>query len=176
MNTKMEQMPVFANVPLRRTLRQLALVTCVSLCLGGCGDSTPEARLEAAGDDLSDSATDLDNLNTRIEETESRLAKLRNDRRDLRDKVRTLEQRLAIRATDVAVFRAVQTAILEDETLQETAIGVSVEDGAVTLSGVVPTHEMTRRAIAIAKETAGVDRVSSSIQVNDPAASESGGS
>lgn len=164
-----------ATTTLRTTICQLGIVTLVAATLSACGNSTPEARLEAVGEDLSDSTSQLDSLNTQIEETETMLDELRDDRRDLRDTVRTLEQRLEARATDVAIFRAVQSALLEDAMLSESAIAVNVEDGRVALTGVVRNKEEAQQALAVAKQIAGVDGVSSRIRVNDPAAPGPGG-
>ena len=156
-------------------LRQLAMATLIAVTLTACGESTPEARLEAAGEDLSDSTSELASLNVQIEETETKLEQLRDERRDLRDRVRTLEERLEARATDVAIFRAVQSALLEDTSLAESAIGVSVDDGRVTLTGMVRSVEERAQALAIAKQIAGVASVSSKIRVNNPAATGPGG-
>lgn len=162
--------------PAITTLRQLGVAALVAAALAACNQPTPEARLEAVGEDLSDSASELDSLNERIESTEALLETLRDERDGLRDKVRTLKQRLEARATDVAVFRAVQSALLEDETLKESAIGVSVEDGRVTLSGVALSEQEVGRALAVARNIVGVEGVYSRIRVKDPAAVETGGS
>lgn len=157
-------------------IRHVAITILLAIAFSACGNSTPEARLEAVGEDLSESTSDLASLDARIEEAEALLETLRDDRRNLRDRVRTLEQRLEARATDVAIFRAVQTLLLEDALLSESAIFVSVEDGRVTLAGVVRNDEEARQALALAKQTAGVGGVSSRIRVNDPAAPGSDGS
>lgn len=138
------------------------------LFLSGCGKPAPEARLEAVGEALDDSTAELVDLDTRIRQTEAALERLRSERRRLRDEVRTLEQRLEARATDVALFRAVQGTLLENEDLQEAAIAVNVEDGAVTLSGVVRTEKELQQAVSIAKEVAGVGSVESKIRIDNP--------
>ena len=138
--------------------------------VSGCGKPAPEARLEAVGQALDDSAAELVDLNTRIRQTESELERLRSERRRLRDEVRTLEERLEARATDVALFRAVQGMLLESEGLQEAAIAVSVEDGTVTLRGVVRSVEELQQAVWIAKDVAGVASVESKIRIDNPAA------
>lgn len=166
----------FANQTLRMTICGIFLMTVFGATLSGCGKSTPEERLEAVGEDLSDSTSELESLNAQIEETEKKLAGLRDVRRDVRDRMRTLEQRLEARATDVAIFRAVQSALLADAVLSESAIGVSVDDGRVALTGVVRSDEEARRAVAIAMQTTGVNNVTSKIRVDDPTTSNPGSS
>lgn len=175
-------MSVYKRADHTRTCRRdspaitLLATVAAAFFLAGCDKPPPEAQLASAGKALGEATTELSDLDSRIEQTEALLFELRQDRRKQRDRVRTLEQRLEARATDVAVFRAVQTALLEDERLQDAAIAVDVEDGVVTLSGIVSTVEQAGHAVLISEETAGVESVSSRIQVNDPQAGEKGGS
>lgn len=81
-------------------------------------------------------------------------------------KLDTLEERLAARATDVAVFRAVQTALLQEPALADTAIKVHVEHGKVSLHGVVPSEEQRERAIVISRATPGVGSVISRLRLD----------
>lgn len=150
-------------------------LAAIVLTLAACGQSTPEQRLEAAGEALEDTSSELETVTTRIDETEALLDELRSKKRKLTNKVRTLEQRVAARATDVALFRAVQGALLENDALSEAAIGVNVDDGEVTLRGVVRTQQQADTAVALAQQTAGVERVRSRIQIDDPAAGAASG-
>lgn len=152
--------------PALRIILPLALAT---LALSGCAKPAPETQLERVGEALDDSTSQLENLNTRIDQSEALLEQLRQERRELKDEVRTLEQRLNARATDVAVFRAVQTALLNDDALQESAIAVSVEDRIVTLSGEVRSDAELQRSIEISKGIAGVTDVMSRLRVYKPA-------
>lgn len=148
----------------------LATVLVTALVLAGCGKPAPETQLVAAGEALGEATTELSDLDTRIEQTEILLDDLRAERRKQRDTVRTLEQRLEARATDVAIFRAVQTTLLNDEELQEVAITVDVEDKAVTLGGVVRTKEEAARAVSLSKQVAGVAGVVPRLRVDNPKA------
>lgn len=154
----------------RSSVSMFATLLFAALILAGCDKPPPEEQLSAAGQALGDATSELADLNTRIEQTESSLDELREERRTQRDKVRTLEQRLEARATDVAIFRAVQSALLSDERLQEVAVAVDVEDRVVALSGIVRTQEQARRAVELSDQVAGVASVSSRIRVNDPKA------
>ena len=159
----------WGNVP-----RLLPGVLCAAVVgafvLSGCQPTPPETELQAADEALGEATIVLAELDTRIEQTEDLLDDLRAERREQRDTVRTLEQRLEARATDVAIFRAVQTALLDDEQLHEVAISADVEDRVVSLGGVVRSEEEARRAATLAAEVPGVDGVTSRIRVDDPQA------
>ena len=156
------------------TARRTAVLVAAAM-LAGCGKPAPETQLVAAGEALGEATTELSDLNTRIDRTEALLDELRAERRKQRDTVRTLEQRLEARATDVAIFRAVQTMLLNDEQLQEVAITVDVEDKAVTRGGVVRTMEEAALAVNLSKQVAGVARVASRIRVDNPQAGNDSG-
>lgn len=164
-----------ARLPADRNTPAAGLALMCAFLLAGCEKQAPETQLAAAGEALGEATTELSDLNSRIEQTEALLDQLRAERRQQRDRVRTLEQRLEARATDVAIFRAVQSALLGDEQLQDVAIFVDVEDGAVTLNGVVRSKEEADRAVTLSTETAGVNSVSTRIRVNDPQAENDSG-
>ena len=137
--------------------------------LTGCNEPTPEDRLESAGTELEQAEDSLESLNRRIEEHQDELARLRKERRQSENRLMTLEERVEMRATDVAVFRAVQSALLEAPDLSQAAIAVDTKNGLVTLSGVVTSEALHQQAVEIARSTAGVDRVRSRIDVEPPA-------
>lgn len=136
--------------------------------LAGCGEHTPEERLESAGTKLEQAEDSLESLNRRIEESEEELARLRKARRQTENRLMTLEERVEARATDVAVFRAVQSALLESPALSQAAIAVDTKDGLVMLRGTVTSEALHQQAVEIARGTAGVDRVRSRIDVEPP--------
>ena len=159
-----------------RTIVQPAVRNSIGLCtalllavsiLAGCSEPPPEEQLSAAGQALGDATSELADLNARIEQTEVMLDELRAERRKQRDRVHTFEKRLETHASDVAIFRAVQSALLSDAGLQEVAVAVDVEDRVVALSGIVRSPEEARRAVELSKQVAGVASVSSRIRVND---------
>ena len=59
----------------------------------------------------------------------------------------------------------VQQELLEDDDLEDVAISARVEQGTVTLSGVVPSAELGARAVELAESVPGVVAVQSRIQV-----------
>ena len=136
--------------------------------LAGCQPQTPEERLEAAGDALEESEDSLESVEQRIAEHEDALARLTKQRRKLKNRVLTLEERVAKRATDVALFRSVQSGLLEAEALSQSAISVDAEDGVVRLSGLVSSEAEEAAAVRIARAVPGVASVQSRIDVEPP--------
>ncbi len=136
--------------------------------LGACGGETPEARLSDAGEKVEEAEESLTSIEARIDEHEAALDRLRDRRRKMKDRLQSLEERLADRATDVALFRSVQSALLEEDNLRETAINVLVEDSVVTLVGSVPSAGERERALSIARETPGVAEVESRLRIDNP--------
>lgn len=60
---------------------------------------------------------------------------------------------------------AIKTKLVQDAGLSAFKIDVDTTDGVVTLSGTVSSHEEISKAIDLALETEGVNRVVSSLQV-----------
>lgn len=149
-------------------MKTRAVILLVAVILAACGKPPPEAELAAAGEALGEATTTLSDLDAQIAATEQRLDRLRAERRSQRDRVRTLEERLEARATDVAVFRAVQSALLDDERLEAVAIAVDVEDRNLTLTGEVRSREEAAHAVELSEQVTGVASVRSRLRVNDP--------
>lgn len=151
------------------TARSNAIVLAAALAaLCACGGETPESRLSEAGEKVEEAEETLDSLEARIDEHEAALDDLRDRRQKMKDRLQTLEERLASRATDVALFRAVQSALLEEPDLKETAINVLVEDSAVTLVGAVPSTKQREKALEIARNVPGTEEVESRLRIDDP--------
>lgn len=141
------------------------LLAAASLLLAACGEPTPEARLEAVGEALETSTGQLADLNAQVLDAETLLQGLREKRRELRNRVRTLEERLEVEATDVAIFRSVQGELLASDSLAETAIAVDVDEGVVTLRGTVNSTSEISHALGIARGVDGVESVASLLRV-----------
>lgn len=148
---------------------RIYLVLIVLPLLAACGSETPEERLEAAGARLESTEDNLEAVEARIEELETSLAAAKERRRALRERVLTLEEQVAARATDVALFRAVQSALLELPGLTEAAVSVEADGGTIALSGLVASPAEREAAETLAAATPGVDRVINRISVQPPA-------
>jgi len=68
---------------------------------------------------------------------------------------------------DLTITARVKTALLNDQQLDATRIGVSTVDGVVTLSGTVKTQAEVTRAIELTRQTPGVKDVKSALRTSD---------
>jgi hyperosmotically inducible periplasmic protein len=67
--------------------------------------------------------------------------------------------------TDGWITSRIKTKFMADDTLQASAINVDTRDHVVTLKGAVPTEAARMKAMDLAKEVEGVDRVVDSLKV-----------
>jgi len=85
--------------------------------------------------------------------------------RVVRAKTANLGQRAGEFADDTRIVAAIKAKYLTDADLSVIAISVSSEKGLVTLNGSVKSIDLAGRAMAIALDTQGVDRVFSLLRV-----------
>ena len=69
-------------------------------------------------------------------------------------------------AADTAISSEIRRRLGADTSLREYAIGIRSQSGRVTLSGTVGSYEHRDRAVAIARDTSGVQTVDNRIIVN----------
>ena len=67
--------------------------------------------------------------------------------------------------TDGWITSRIKTKFMADDTLQASAINVDTRDHVVTLKGAVPSEAARTKAMSLAKEVEGVDRVVDSLKV-----------
>ena len=79
--------------------------------------------------------------------------------------LREAESRVDLKATDAALFRAVQKRLLEDERLRHVAIDADVRRGVVELRGSVPDERTAAAAVEVARAVPGVMRVENRLNV-----------
>jgi hyperosmotically inducible protein len=70
--------------------------------------------------------------------------------------------------SNVAISAKITAKMALDTTLKEYPIAVTTNDGVVTLTGNIDSAEAKARALALAKETAGVIEVRDMIEVRRP--------
>jgi osmotically-inducible protein OsmY len=132
----------------------------------GCGPGEPpEQRLETAGETLEGARDDLEEARARRDAALRELSQARKALRRAESAVLSARERVERRATDVALFRAVQAALLEEPSLAEAAIAARVEGSEVTLEGEVAKTSLRERALEIARGTAGVAEVHDELEV-----------
>jgi len=135
--------------------------------LGACSKPAPEERLIEVGQDVSDVQSRLESLIEEIAGHEEAIQQLRKERQSVQAKLLTLEERLQRRATDLAIFRAAQSALLDEPTLQEAVVLASVEDRVVTLSGSVASVQQEQKATDIVRSIPGVESTVVRLQIID---------
>lgn len=146
----------------------MATITVIGLgLLGACSKPAPEERLIEVGQDVSDMQTRLKLIDAEITTHENAIQQLRKERQNAKAKLMTLEERLQRRATDLAIFRAAQSALLDEPTLQEAAVLASVEDGIVTLNGSVSSAQEEQKATDIVRAIPGVESTVVRLQLID---------
>jgi hyperosmotically inducible periplasmic protein len=67
--------------------------------------------------------------------------------------------------TDGWITSRIKTNFMADDTLQASSINVDTRDHVVTLKGAVPTEAARTKALEIAKEVEGVDKVVDALKV-----------
>jgi len=65
---------------------------------------------------------------------------------------------------DATITARVKTALLNDQQISATKIDVTTSNGVVTMSGTVRSRAEEARAIEVARQTAGVKDVKSTLQ------------
>lgn len=156
-----------------RLLPSLAASCLLLGFLAGCAEPDPEEELREASRAVAERQGVVDRARLELEEREKALAEAQAERdraqQGLRDAERRLDaarQEVAKYASDDVLFRAVQRRLLEDESLEGVAVSAEVQGRVVTLRGNVESEEQRDRAIALARETAGVDGVQSRLRVS----------
>lgn len=157
----------------RSPLRLASLLVLAGLCLSlaACGESREE-KLRRASEALQAARQEVHKLREDVKAKEEKQIAAEQDLMTARKSLTEAESRLAdaesqvdVKATDEAIFRAVQKRLLEDKKLRDTAISATVERGTVTLHGRVSDEKLVKYAIDLARETPGVADVESEIQV-----------
>lgn len=153
----------------------LALASGASAFALGCGSSEPpEQRLEEAGEALSNARESLSEARERRDAAQQELAEARKALRRAERAVLSAAERVERRATDVALFRAVQAALLEDPALRQEAISARVDDARVTVEGEVSDAALRERALEVARSQPGVAGVRDEIEVVEGEAANEG--
>jgi len=164
----------------RSPLRFASLLVLAGLCLSlaACGESREE-KLRRASEALQSARQEVHKLRDEVKGKEEKQIAAEQELMAARKSLTEAESRLAdaeskvdLKATDEAIFRAVQKRLLEDKKLRDTAISATVDHGAVTLHGRVSDEALVKYALGLARETPGVASVESEIQVaEEPPAS-----
>ena len=66
---------------------------------------------------------------------------------------------------DDAITNSVKRQLLADNDLRRLDLSVTTSNGVVTLAGIVPSNDMRREAVDLARHTPGVARVNDQLRV-----------
>lgn len=158
------------------------IVATLTLALWACSPEQPEAKLEQAAQELREAVEETDEamrelsdaqdeLRAERAEVEAAEKALRQARRLLRERRKALageQADLQAAASDTAIFRLLQTRLLDAPELDELAIAGTVLEGRVTLYGDVPEKDQRDAAQRIAVSVPGVVEVNNLIEVAGP--------
>lgn len=165
------------RIRLARAFLGLALLPLTLALAPGCGSDRPERELEEAAKLLRETRSEVEEARTAVEEKRAAVARAEQALAESQKELRAAEDRLAqagsrveSRATDAAIFRRIQSRLLEEKALQEYAVVAQVSAGVVTLSGQVKSEKERERALEIARATPGVADVQDRIEVEAPQA------
>ena len=150
-------------------------VLVAAAALLACGPEPPEQQLAEAREQMVEVRSDVRSLEEQVADrreavrrTEQALAEVREELQRAEQRLAEARQRIQENATDVALFRAVQSALLESDALEDFAIRADVDGGVVTLRGEVAEPKHAERALELARGVVGVENVRSDIQVREP--------
>ncbi len=83
----------------------------------------------------------------------------------IREKAREAGNAISDATANARITAAIKAKLFAEPGVSALSINVDTNDGLVTLSGTVSSHEQIAKAIKIAMETDGVTKVISTLQV-----------
>ncbi len=83
----------------------------------------------------------------------------------IREKAREAGNAISDATANARTTAAIKAKLIADSGVSTLSINVDTSDGLVTLSGTVSSHEQIAKALKIAMETDGVNKVISTLQV-----------
>lgn len=138
-------------------LKMFLLVGVLSLGSIACSDT---ARTSTAAPDSTDDAIEVPDVDAAVESKEDATSEIRRNQLD--SDIRAREERNNITGGDAEradgdLASEVRSKL--EANLPASALTIEAEDGAVTISGTVPTQEQFDRIESLAKEIKGVQTV-----------------
>jgi len=159
----------------------LLLALAGMLALPGCGGDSAEEELARAREALKSARSEVSAAEQEVAQEEERVAEAREELQDAekalreaRERLRKARAKVDEHTTDALLFRAVQSRLLDDEELDGLAIQAEVSDGVVTLRGDVPAERYSERAVEVAGQVPGVDRVEDRLRVGGGGSGDGG--
>ena len=88
---------------------------------------------------------------------------------EIGEKAAVATKKIQETVSEAGLTTKIKAKMALDDTLKSGAIDVSTEGSTVTVSGTVPTAAARNRALALARETAGVSVVIDRLEIKPPA-------
>ena len=133
-------------------------------------DNQEKSRPHNVGEQIKDSAQSArDAVADKWRELKLRTEDITNELagtgRVIREKAQAAGRAIADATADARITGAVKAKLVADSGLSSLSISVNTTDGVVTLAGAVSSAEQISKAIALAMETDGVNKVISTLQI-----------
>ena len=100
-----------------------------------------------------------------VEATKTAAEKTADASKTAAGKTKDVFSKTGEKITDGWITSRIKTNFMADDTLQASSINVDTRDHVVTLKGAVPTEAARTKALGIAKDVEGVDRVVDALKV-----------
>lgn len=152
-------------------MRNVIFVFALGVLVGVAGHwyfSQPEApqTVAEAQEEISTGVAEAERTVRENIDTETFRREVDRGREQVRETVSRAGEALKEATSDIRITAAVKAKLIQDSRLEGLKINVDTTDGVVTLSGTVASPEDISRAMRLARETEGVTKVASTLQVN----------
>jgi hyperosmotically inducible protein len=133
-------------------------------------DNHEKSRPQSVGDQIKDSAQSArDAVADKWRELKLSTGDITNELastgRVIREKTQAAGRAIADATADARITAAIKARLVADSGLSSLSISVNTTDGVVTLAGAVSSADQISRAISIALEVDGVNKVISTLQI-----------
>ena len=133
-------------------------------------DNQAKSRPQSVGDQIKDSAQSArDAVADKWRELKLSTGDITNELastgRVIREKTQAAGRAIADATADARITAAIKARLVADSGLSSLSISVNTTDGVVTLAGAVSSADQISRAISIALEVDGVNKVISTLQI-----------
>lgn len=133
-------------------------------------DNQEKSHPQSVGEQIKDSAQSArDTVADKWRELKLRTEDITNELagtgRVIREKAQAAGRAIADATADARITAAIKAKLVADSGLSSLSISVNTTDGVVTLAGAVSSADQISRAISIALEVDGVNKVISTLQI-----------
>lgn len=150
---------------------RVAGLVLATFIIAGCSETPLEAYRDAV-DALADTKEAVSGQKAEVKSLQQRLDRLRDNLQEAeqaleadRKAMAQARQNAAEHASDEVLFHVIQNKLLHDDRFKQAVITVGVDNGRVTLTGVVPDQSTRKAALELSAGQPGVVDVVSKLTV-----------